>query len=113
MEDPDSPYIIHSSDHLGLVLVSHQLVAPNFHTWCRAMIMVLIAKNKLVFVNGMLHPPSPSDLLFTVWSRCDSMVSSWILNGVSKEIADSLLYIDSALAIWSDICERFQQGNGS
>ena len=75
--------------------------------------MALTAKNKLVFVNGSLPHPSSTDLIFTVWSRCDSMVSSWILNAVSKEITDSLLYLDSASAIWSDLCERFQQGNGS
>ena len=27
-------------------------------------------------------------------------------------IANSLLYLDSAFMIWSDLCERFQQGNG-
>ena len=107
MEDSDSPYQLHSGDHPGLVLVSHQLTGPNFHTWRRAMTMALTAKNKLVFVNGTLPRPISTDLVFTVWSRCDSMVSSWILNAVSKEIADSLLYLDSALAIRSDLCERF------
>ena len=31
---------------------------------------------------------------------------------MSKEIGDSLLYLDSTFAIWSDLCEPFQQGNG-
>ena len=39
------------------------------------------------------------------------MVFSWILNVVSKKIADSLLYLDSTFAIWANLCERFQQGN--
>ena len=112
IEDLNSPYQLHSSDHPSLVLVSHQLTIPNFHNWRRAMVMALTARNKLVFVNGTLPRPTFTNLTFTVWSRCDSMVSSWILNVVSKEIADSLLYLDSASAIWSDLCERFQQGNG-
>ena len=112
MEDSDNPYQLYSSDHLSLVLVSHQLTGSNFHTWRRAMVMALTAKNKLVFINGTLPRPASTDLIFTIWSRCDSMVSSWILNAVSKEIADSLSYLDSASAIWSDLCERFQQGNG-
>ena len=112
MDDPDSPYILHSSDHPGLVLVSHQLIGPNFHTWRRAMTIALTVKKKLVFANGKLPRPPSANFLFTVWSRCDSMVSSWILNVVTKEITDSLLYLDSASAIWSNLCERFQQGNG-
>ena len=31
---------------------------------------------------------------------------------MSKDIADSLLYLDSASAIWFDLYEHFQQGNG-
>ena len=112
MDDQDSPYHLHSSDHLGLVLISHQLTGPNFHTWRWAMVMALTAKNKLVFINGMLSHPISTDLLYCVCLRCDSMVSSWLLNSVSKDIADSLLYLDSTSAIWSDLCEHFQQGNG-
>ena len=54
MEDSDRPYQFYSSDHPGLILVSHQLTEPNYHTWRRAMVMALTAKNKLAFVNGML-----------------------------------------------------------
>ena len=109
IEDSDSPYLLYSSDHLGLTLVCHQLTSPNFHTSRRAMVMALNAKNKLAFVNVMLPYPSSTNLLFAIWSRCDSMVYSWILNLVSKEIVDSFLYLDSAFAIWFDFCERFQQ----
>ena len=111
MEDADNPDLFHSSDHPGLTLVSHQLTDLNFHTWRQAMVMVVTTKNKLVFVNDMLPCPSSTDLLFAIWSRCNSVVSSWILNSVSKEIVDSLLYLDSISTISSDLYERFQQGN--
>ena len=39
------------------------------------------------------------------------MVTSWILNFVSKEIADSLLYIETALEIWQDLHDKFHQSN--
>ena len=66
MEDADNPYLIYSSDHPGLTLVSHQLTGPNFHTWRQAMVMALTTKNKLIFVNGMLPRPSSTDLLFVI-----------------------------------------------
>ena len=40
------------------------------------------------------------------------MMISWILNIVSKEIADSLLYIENAFDIWIDLCDQFHQSNG-
>ena len=61
MEDSDSLYQLHSSDHPDLVLVFHQLTGPNYHTWRRAMVMALTEKNKLTFINGMLPRPSSTD----------------------------------------------------
>lgn len=112
MEDSTSPYFLHHGDHPGLSLVSHQLVGPNYNTWSRAMVMALTAKNKVGFVNGSILRPDPDDLLYSAWIRCNSMVISWILNAVTRDIADSLLYIDSALEIWTDLRDRFHQSNG-
>lgn len=39
------------------------------------------------------------------------MVTSWLLNVVSKEIVDNLLYLDSAHAFWSDLCDQFHQSS--
>ena len=51
-------------------------------------------------------------MMFGTWNRCNSMVTSWILNSVSHEIADCLLYMESAFEIWNDLHERFHQNNG-
>ena len=90
-EDSSSPYFLHGGDHPGLLLVSHQLTGSNYNTWNRDMIMALTAKNKLGFVDGSLPQPPAIDLLFVVWNRCNSIVTSWILNVVSRDIADSPL----------------------
>ena len=75
------------------------------------MLMALNAKYKLGFVDGSILKSTAGDKLAGFWSRCDSMVTCWLLNSVSKEIADSLLYIDTAQAIWSDLYDRFHQSN--
>ncbi|XP_073022668.1 uncharacterized protein [Primulina eburnea] len=54
---------------------------------------------------------SLADLLYGAWVRCNSMVISWILNAVSREIADSLMYMATAHEIWIDLRERFHQSN--
>jgi hypothetical protein len=76
------------------------------------MFMALTAKNKLQFINGGLPKPNPSDAEFGAWTRCNNMVLSWIINSVSKEIAASVISVDSAETMWNDILDRFSQQNG-
>ncbi|XP_073042328.1 uncharacterized protein [Primulina eburnea] len=111
VEDSSSPFYLHNADHPGLNLVSHILTGTNYNTWNRAMFMALTAKNKLGFVDGSFSRPPIDDLLYGSWLRCNSMVISWILNSVNREIADSLLYLSAAHEIWSDLRDRFQQSN--
>ncbi|RVW95994.1 hypothetical protein CK203_027647 [Vitis vinifera] len=109
VEDSSSPYFLHNGDHPRLNLVSNLLTGANYHTWRRAMLMALTAKNKVGFVDGTISRPMSHDLIYGAWNRCNSMISSWIINAVSREIADSLLYLNSACDIWRDLNDRFNQ----
>ncbi|XP_073017752.1 uncharacterized protein [Primulina eburnea] len=111
MEDSSSPFYLHNGYHPGLNLVSHALTGTNYNTWNRAMSMALTAKNKLGFVDGSFSQPPTDDLVYGSLLRCNSMVISWILNSVNREIADSLLYFPTAYEIWIDLQDRFQQIN--
>jgi hypothetical protein len=39
-------------------------------------------------------------------------VISWILNSISKDIAESVIYINTAEEMWLDLKDRFSQKNG-
>lgn len=41
------------------------------------------------------------------------MVLSWLLNSLSKEIVEFVLYSQSAKVLWSDLEDRFGQANGA
>ncbi|KAJ9672533.1 hypothetical protein PVL29_025942 [Vitis rotundifolia] len=69
----------------------------------RAMAMALIAKNKIGFVDGTIPRATQTDFLFNAWNCRNSMVTSWIINSVSKDIANSLMYIATAAEIWTDL----------
>ncbi|XP_021895136.1 uncharacterized protein LOC110812623 [Carica papaya] len=96
-----NPFFLHSNDHPGLILATHVLNGNNYNTWERAMRIALNTKNKLGFIDGSVPQPDSTD----------SMVISWLLNAVAKDIADSLFYLENAQAIWSDLQRRFQQSN--
>jgi len=74
--------------------------------------MALIAKNKIHFIDGTLPKLDASSDQSLSWYRCNNMILSWILSSVSKEIAASIIYIDSAEDMWNDLKDRFSQKNG-
>ncbi|KAF8409906.1 hypothetical protein HHK36_002425 [Tetracentron sinense] len=110
---PDSSnlFSLHHSDNPGTVLVSQHLIGDNYPTWNRAMSTALNAKNKYCFVDGSIDVPLPTSADFSAWKRCNDMVKSWLLNSLSQEISDSVIYASSAKEIWEDLQERFAQSN--
>ncbi|XP_012836458.1 PREDICTED: uncharacterized protein LOC105957084 [Erythranthe guttata] len=113
VDDVSSPFYLHPSDGPGLVLVSQLLSEDNFASWSRAMQISLTVKNKLEFINGTIVEPSREEaVLHNAWVRNNSIVISWILNAVSKDIQASIMYSDSAYEMWKDLNTRFSQING-
>ncbi|CAB77838.1 putative reverse transcriptase [Arabidopsis thaliana] len=113
-DSPDnshSPYHLVSSDHPGLVLAPELLDGNSYGTWIIAMTTSIEAKNKLGFVDGSIPKPDDDDPYCKIWRRCNSMVKSWLLNSVSKEIYTSILYFPTAAAIWKDLYTRFHKSS--
>jgi hypothetical protein len=111
---PSSPYYLHPSDNSSLILVPEPLTGDNFHSWFRSMNMALTIKNKLGFVDGSIREPEvdPRSSLHAHWNRCNTVVITWILNCVSKQIHASVLYKPTAYIIWKELQEKFSQSNG-
>ncbi|CAL8992944.1 unnamed protein product, partial [Prunus brigantina] len=109
--NPDHPYYIHQSDHPGMVLVGKPLSGDNYSTWSRQFRLALSAKNKIGFLDGSIKKPLKAKPEYDRWRRCNDMVLSWILNSLEPDLANSVIYTDSAHEIWADLEERFAQTN--
>lgn len=95
-----SPFHLTNGDNPGVAIISEVLDGSNYDNWKIAMNIALDAKNKIAFIDGSLIRPLESDRNFRIWSRCNSMVKSWILNSVSKQIYKSILRFNDASEIW-------------
>ena len=60
------------------------------------MTIALSMKSKLYFVGGTLAKPQPNFPDFKKWVKCNDMIISWILNVLTKSIADSAIYTKTA-----------------
>ncbi|XP_050280582.1 uncharacterized protein LOC126721575 [Quercus robur] len=113
MEDPHSPFFLHHGESPGAILVSQPLTEDNYPNWARAMKMALDAKSKLGFVDGSITAiMAVTPLEKKAWSKCNSMISSWILNYVSPHITASVIYRNTAFEVWNVLKNRFSQANG-
>lgn len=67
------------------------------------MLITLSAKNKLGFIDGTCAAPAITSKDYHPWSRSNDMVTSWLLNSLSKEIAESIIYSRTFLDLWTDL----------
>nr|XP_009763850.1 PREDICTED: uncharacterized protein LOC104215692 [Nicotiana sylvestris] len=109
--DASHPYFLHPSDSPGMTLVSSVFDGRGYGGWRRSLLIALSAKNKLGFIDGSCSAPASDSTSFNLWTRCNDMVTSWLLNSLSKEIVVSVLYSKSAQALWTDLEDRFVQSN--
>ncbi|CAH9119657.1 unnamed protein product [Cuscuta europaea] len=107
----NNPLFLGSGDNPNAALVNPQLNGSNYHSWSKSMKIALGAKNKIKLINGSISKPDAKAKDFEEWERCDLMVHSWILNSCTKEVAQCILYEDTAAQMWSTLNERFSQGN--
>ncbi|XP_077237088.1 uncharacterized protein LOC143878727 [Tasmannia lanceolata] len=109
----NDPFYLHPSDNPGNILVSNLFNGENYSTWRRAMSIALTAKNKIGFVDGTITKPAPSNSSFTSWTRCNTMVLSWLINAITRDLADTIIYSDIASGVWQELHDRFSQGNAA
>ncbi|XP_047264739.1 uncharacterized protein LOC124896911 [Capsicum annuum] len=111
--DSTYSYYLYLSDSPGMILVNAVFYGKGYGGWRRAIRIALSAKNKLGFIDGSFAQPESSSPLFQPWSRCNDMVISWILNSLSKDIAESVLYFKIEHEIWNELEDIFGQSNGA
>ncbi|XP_073112179.1 uncharacterized protein [Elaeis guineensis] len=74
--------------------------------------IALKAKDKLGFINGKCVMHDVETPLFEKWQRVDSMVLSWILNSISKDLVEAFLYVTTVCELWNELEQRFGESNG-
>lgn len=102
-----------NGDNPGVSLVVQLLTEENYSTWSRAVLISLDAKTKLGFIDGSIPKPYSVDHpCYIAWCKCNSIVSTWLFNLVSKDLQQSIVYFKTAREVWLDLQYRYGQGNG-
>ncbi|XP_019255103.1 PREDICTED: uncharacterized protein LOC109233688 [Nicotiana attenuata] len=111
--DSTNPLYMHPSENVGSMLVPVIFDGSGYRSWRHGVLRALSVKNKIGFINGKCGKPDSKDPTFDQWERCDNVVTSWILNSLSKDLADSLQYVNDAKELWEELEDRYDQTNGA
>ncbi|XP_049361514.1 uncharacterized protein LOC125826237 [Solanum verrucosum] len=103
--DLTSVFYVHPSKSAGSTIIPVLFDGSGYRSWRRAVLRGLSVKNKTGFINGKVLKPPLDSPGFAQWERCDDMVTSWILNSLSKDLRDSLQYVDNAKELWDELVE--------
>ncbi|KAL2237966.1 UNVERIFIED_CONTAM: hypothetical protein Sindi_0988300 [Sesamum indicum] len=103
---------LNGSDHPGMVLVSAPLIGNNYLNWSFGITRALRAKMKLGFIDGTSIKPNIDNPFSEQWIRMDSMMTTWILNSISKNIVEHFTYTKSSTSLWLDLEQRYGECNG-
>nr|GFC37723.1 hypothetical protein [Tanacetum cinerariifolium] len=107
----NDPLYIASSDHPSMMLTNTPFNGNNFHGWSRNVKMALGAKLKLGFIDDSCTKPGVNDVDVQRWTRCDYMVTCWILNSMVIELSYAFC-AQSAHELWQEITEIYGQSHG-
>jgi len=108
-----NPLYLHPAESAGSTLVPVVFDGTEYRSWKRGILRGISVNNKMGFINGKCVKPAATDPTYGQWERCDDMVTSWILNSLSKDIADSLQYVNTAKELWQELEDRYDQPNGA
>ncbi|XP_073262724.1 uncharacterized protein [Populus alba] len=112
-DDSSSCYHLHPSDNPGALLVSEIFTGDNYIAWSRSMTIALIVKNKIAFIDGSLSQPiTNNQTLRVAWLRSNNLVLSWLMNSITKDIRNNLLYFTTTFKIWEELRVRYLRSNG-
>ncbi|XP_075658726.1 uncharacterized protein LOC142628532 [Castanea sativa] len=111
-ESANNPYFLPVAENPGIILSLQPLIGPeNYADWTRSVFLALSERNKFAFVNGAISKPKVTSTLYNSWCRCNTMILSWLVNSLSKDLQESVRYINTARELWIDLQDHFSQGS--
>ncbi|KAL0391906.1 UNVERIFIED_CONTAM: Retrovirus-related Pol polyprotein from transposon RE1 [Sesamum radiatum] len=103
---------MHGIENAGMTIVTAPMDGTNYLAWSRAIKLALRGRMKLCFIDGTSLKPDHGHENYDKWIRVDSMVQTWILNSISKNIVGAFLYTKTSRELWLDLEERYGESNG-
>ncbi|GJQ95443.1 ribonuclease H-like domain-containing protein [Tanacetum coccineum] len=106
---------LQNSDFSSDTIISMKLTSiENYRVWATAMKLAINTINKIGFIDGtcVKSAYANSAPLSNQWERCNSIVLSWLLNFVSKDLFLDQMFSDNVAEVWAELKETYDKLDG-
>uniref|UniRef100_A0A151UEU7 Retrotransposon Copia-like N-terminal domain-containing protein n=1 Tax=Cajanus cajan TaxID=3821 RepID=A0A151UEU7_CAJCA len=107
-----SPYDITSNDNPGSLITQVKLKGKNYDEWARSIRSALRARKKFGFVDGTIQKSTENSPDIKDWLTNNSLLVSWIMNTIEPSLRSTILHMEVAQDLWTNIKEHFSVANG-
>ncbi|KAL0379085.1 UNVERIFIED_CONTAM: hypothetical protein Sradi_3214000 [Sesamum radiatum] len=99
-------------ENTSMIMISAPLNGNNWLTWSRSVRIALEGRDKLGYIDGSITKPTEGSMDYKQWRIVDSIVRTWILGTISKDIVNAFLYSPSARSLWVELEARYGECDG-
>ncbi|GJW82025.1 putative RNA-directed DNA polymerase [Tanacetum coccineum] len=110
------PLHLQTSDINSNTIISVKLTrTENYRVWVAAIKLAINTRNKTGFLDEtcLKSTYANSAPLSNQWEICNSIVLSWLLNSVSRELFLGQIFSDNAFEVWAELKETYDKLDGS
>ncbi|KAL0400307.1 UNVERIFIED_CONTAM: Retrovirus-related Pol polyprotein from transposon RE1 [Sesamum radiatum] len=100
------------SGNSGMLMITAPFNGNNWLSWSRSVRISLEGRDRLGFIDGSCAKPDEGATKLKQWRIMDSMVRTWLLNTISKDIVNAYLYAASARCLWLELEARYGECDG-
>ncbi|XP_047308426.1 uncharacterized protein LOC124911932 [Impatiens glandulifera] len=98
------------NDHPGMPIITTPFTGENYFSWSRSIRNALTEKSKQGFIDGSIERPIDEEDRVR-WVEEDSLVRSWVLSLLSKEIVEDFVHAETTFELWEGLKIRYYQVN--
>ena len=95
-QNPGSIYYLHPSNHSTMKMVTTPFNGVGFTDWKKCLIIGLVSKNKMAFIDGSLEKPDTNSPDYKAWEKRNTMLIGWIMTSLECSVAHSVIYYNTA-----------------
>jgi len=84
----------------------------NYDEWARSLRNALRARKKFGFVDGTIGKPAEKSSDLEDWWTNNSLLVSWIMNTIEPKMCSTMLHMEVAKDLWTNVKERSSVSDG-
>nr|GEX37319.1 hypothetical protein [Tanacetum cinerariifolium] len=104
---------LHPNGTGGSPIVTIKLSGTENYKMCSiAMTFALRNHSKLGFIDGSCKRDNDNPALANQWDLCNSVVVTWILNSLNRDLFADAIYTKTSYEMWNDLREIYDKVDG-